>query len=361
MSFFGFTQFIESIKHINYHIGIFMAEKPTYEELEKRIKKLEMSALVLEQMKEHVTITDLAGTIIYVNNAQVKAFGYSKNEHIGRTIKMYGDDSGRGATQTEIIQSTLQNGSWQGEIVNYKADGSEIIMDCLTQAIYDNDGNPIYLCGVATDITEKKKRDNMLIEERDKAQQYFDVADVMMLYLDRNQNVIQINKKGCEILEYTKDEIIGRNWFENFLPKKNIVKIKNLYEKFMSGGKGIIEYYEKSILTKNGNEKIIAWHDSIIKDNAGNIKGVLTSGEDITERKQTEENLQISDLRLNMVGKASGVVVWDWDIITNELCWSDNYYEIFGYTEVDTLPTLESWSDFIHPNDAEKTELPLHI
>ena len=117
-----------------------MTEKPTYEELEKRVKELEMPALVLEQIKEHVTITDLTGTIIYVNNAQIKSLGYSKDKHIGSSVQIYGDDSKRGATQTEILQSTLRNGSRQGEIINYKADGREIIMDCLTQAIYD-DGN----------------------------------------------------------------------------------------------------------------------------------------------------------------------------------------------------------------------------
>jgi len=97
-----------------------------------------------------------------------------------------------------------------------------------------------------------------------------------------------------------------------------------------------------------------------IYDSSGNQIAVLLVMQDITERKETEKNLQISDLRLNMVGKASGVVVWDWNIITNELRWSDNFFEIFGYTEIDTLPTLESWSNFIHPNDAEKTLIGLN-
>jgi len=73
------------------------------------------------------------------------------------------------------------------------------------------------------------------------------------------------------------------------------------------------------------------------------------------ERERSEKKLLISDLRLKMVIKASDCVIWDWNIITNELDWDDAYYQVFGYTEEDTLPTLESWTDFIHPDDIKPT------
>jgi len=76
---------------------------------------------------------------------------------------------------------------------------------------------------------------------------------------------------------------------------------------------------------------------------------------DITERKRAQEKLGISDLRLNMVSKASGAVVWDWNLITDELDWNEEYYKVFGYSEIDTLPTIESWSDFVHKDDVENT------
>jgi PAS domain S-box-containing protein len=151
-----------------------------------------------------------------------------------------------------------------------------------------------YLLLTLLDISQPKQTDEILISERSRAQQYFDVAGVMLICLDRNQNISQINKKGCEILEYTEDEIIGKNWFDNFLPQKNIARVKNLFEKFMSGEKRGIEYYEKSILTKSGNEKIISWHDSIIKDDSGRVVKILSSGEDITERKQAVDALKKS-------------------------------------------------------------------
>ena len=56
-------------------------------------------------------------------------------------------------------------------------------------------------------------------------QDLLDVADFIYLALDLNQKVVLINKKGCEILGYSEEEIIGKNWFDNFLPK-DIVKAK---------------------------------------------------------------------------------------------------------------------------------------
>ncbi len=64
------------------------------------------------------------------------------------------------------------------------------------------------------DITERKRIEEVLRQERDKAQEYFDVAGVMLVAIDANRKVSLINKRGCEILGYKEEEIVGQNWFE---------------------------------------------------------------------------------------------------------------------------------------------------
>ncbi|MBI5741174.1 MAG: PAS domain S-box protein [Nitrospirae bacterium] len=81
------------------------------------------------------------------------------------------------------------------------------------------------------------------------------------------QDVLLINRKGCEILGYETDEIIGRNWFDNFLPGRNINETKSVFGKLMSGEVGPVEYYENPVLTKGGDERIIAWHNTVFRDN----------------------------------------------------------------------------------------------
>ena len=66
-----------------------------------------------------------------------------------------------------------------------------------------------------------RRTQEALREERDRAQRYLDIAGVMLIAIDRNGRVTLVNKKGCEILGYDESEIIGKRWFENFLPKKD--------------------------------------------------------------------------------------------------------------------------------------------
>ena len=138
-------------------------------EQRKAEEKLRLQALVLDQISDRVTVTDLKGVITYVNEADVKALGYSRDELIGVSTEKFGEDPERGATQREIIEKTLSEGRWRGEVVNFAADGSEIVMDCRTQVVHDDVGNPIALAGIATAITERKQWEKALQETNARA------------------------------------------------------------------------------------------------------------------------------------------------------------------------------------------------
>ena len=128
-------------------------------------------------------------------------------------------------------------------------------------------------------------------KERDKAQQYLDIAAVMILAINAAQKVILINRKGCAILGYKEEEIIGADWFDKFLPEKIRDEVKGAFTQLVSGELSPVEYFENTILTKSGDERLIAWHNTVIRDESGNVIGTLSSGDDITQRKQTEESL----------------------------------------------------------------------
>ncbi len=122
-------------------------------------------------------------------------------------------------------------------------------------------------------------------------QTFLDVAGVMFVALDKKGKVTLINQKGCDILGYNQQEIIGKNWFDHFLPKKGIKEVKSVFHQLMN--KQIQhEYYQNPVITKHGQERMIMWHNVILKDESENIIGTLSSGEDITEQKQAEKALQ---------------------------------------------------------------------
>lgn len=158
-----------------------------------------------------------------------------------------------------------------------------------------NSNGTLQIFGSTIDITEKKRVYAMLRSERNKAQNYFDVAKVMMLVLDIDLNIIQINKKGCSIIGYSEEEIIGKNCdiflTDNFKETIQTMLSSLLKDELKDDNKKSIEYCENPILTRTSEVKIIAWHNSILKDENGNIEGILCSGEDVTLRNETEFNL----------------------------------------------------------------------
>ncbi|MCX5633806.1 MAG: PAS domain S-box protein [Phycisphaerae bacterium] len=138
----------------------------TYKKLTQSEEQLRFQATLLDEIGDGVTATDFKGTITYVNQAQCNRIKISKDKLIGQSVEIYGQDPFLGATQEEIIQTTLEKGRWSGEICNTVSDGSKIIVECQTWLMKDKDGNPTGLCGVSRDITERKERERELLKHK---------------------------------------------------------------------------------------------------------------------------------------------------------------------------------------------------
>ncbi len=132
----------------------------------KRVEEqLSFQSMLLDQIQDLVTATDLEGRITYVNEAESRLFGTSADELIGQSVESYGEDPERGATQQEIIETTLAEGRWRGEVVNLTPEGRELVLDCRTNVLYDSLGEPIGILGISTDITERKEMERQLVQQ----------------------------------------------------------------------------------------------------------------------------------------------------------------------------------------------------
>jgi PAS domain S-box-containing protein len=170
--------------------------------------------------------------------------------------------------------------------------GKDVFLWGKASPIYDHNGNIIGAIESIRDITDRKWTEEALKKEKDKAQRYLDVAGVMLVVIDADQTVALINKKGCNVLGYSEEEIIGKNWIDMFVPERMHSGIKSVFTKLMNGDIAPAEYFENPVLTKMGMERTIAWHNTLLTDEFNNITGTLSSGEDITERKKAEEALK---------------------------------------------------------------------
>lgn len=150
----------------------------------------------------------------------------------------------------------------------------------------------------SSQIEERVDAEFRLVKERDRMQRYLDVAGVMLIVIDKDEDVQLINKKGLEILECIEDEVVDKNWFDNFIPEGDRGEVREIFSILYSSQSEAVEYCENPVLTRNGQERMVAWHNSVLKDPYGKVIAVLCSGEDITERKEAEGSLQEAHLEL---------------------------------------------------------------
>jgi len=162
---------------------------------------------------------------------------------------------------------------------------------------------------VQQELIERKQAEEALREERDRAQKHLDVVGVVLVAVDANRKVTLINKKGCEILGCKEEEIIGKDWFDNFLPERTKDEVVAIFDKLMAGKIKSVEYYESPVLTGTGGEIFIAWHNTVLTDETGKIIGALSSGEDITERRllwtKMVEYEELNKLKTNLLSTVS--------------------------------------------------------
>ncbi|MDD2267173.1 EAL domain-containing protein [Sulfuricurvum sp.] len=257
-----------------------------------------------------------------IDTAPVRIFWKNKElEYLGCNTA-FAKDAGKNSPE-EIIGKNDYQLSWKEQAELYRADDRHVIDARELKLSFEEpqttpDGGRIWLStskvplvnqydevigvlGIYDDITERKNIELALLREKTATQNYLDIVGVIILVLDTDKNVKLINQYGCEVIGYSAEEIIGKNWVEHFLPKRFQTKVDEVADSLTQEHKERITYFENPILTKSGEERLIAWRNTSLFDEKGNIIGLLTSGEDITERKKAEINLRATKERLKSI------------------------------------------------------------
>ncbi len=139
---------------------------------------------------------------------------------------------------------------------------------------------------------EQRRAAEFLQAEHDRLQQYLDVAKTLFVVIGRDEKIVLINKTGYDILGFDKTELTGKNWFDTVIPERFRESVRTGFHQLMAGDLDRLEFFENPVVTKNGEERLIAWHNTLLKDAHGTIISSLSSGEDITESRQAADALR---------------------------------------------------------------------
>jgi len=137
-------------------------------ERKKAEKELQIKSMAIDSSIDAVAISDIRGIITYVNPAFLRFWGYdSLEEVLGTRAKQYRE---KPANASEILGTLYNGGSWHGEVTAIKKDGLRFKASVSINMVPDDKGKPIAILAAFTDITEQKRREELLRSERDRAQ-----------------------------------------------------------------------------------------------------------------------------------------------------------------------------------------------
>lgn len=269
------------------------------ESLAERTRAEARYRALIQTSPDAVAATDLKGNLTEVSQRTVALHGYANAaELMGRSaFDMIAPRDRQRAM--ENMARVAREGVVEG--VRYamlRKDGTEFIGELNSRQVKDVDGKPAGFIATVRDVTKREADEKALQEalrrerkaeeklggERDLARKYLGLADFIMIAIGADQKVTFINRKGCEVLGYREDEILGRNWFDSFIPAKGRKRVREVFGKLMAGEMAEAGYYENEVLAKGGRSRLVRWHNTILRDD-GHIIGTLSSGEDITARK----------------------------------------------------------------------------
>ena len=198
--------------------------------------------------------------------------------------------------------------------------------------------------GFLFETDEQQRLNNRLTFEQRRTRDYLELSATLLLRRDMDGKVIEINKKGCELLEDSEEEILGKDWIDSFVHRESQAQAHAVFQQMINGK---IEPNREStglrLITKNGKEIITNWRNRLVKTRAGEIIGVMSSGEDVTERVRLETELKESEEKYRSIFNESqaGIVIIDAE--TGRIAECNREFENQTGRKSDELNRMKIW------------------
>ncbi len=242
-------------------------------------------ASIVEKSADGILVLGSDGEVLYANPSAIDLLGYDE---------VFLKQATFGTPIVNVEDATLH-------IV--RPDGKIRDVEIRTTAIDWFGRNALMV--MLRDMTEQQRYEQALRQEKELTEKYLNVAGVMFVILDRNGRVVRVNRKTCEVLGRENNDLLGRDWITAVMPVEARDDFREVLDHLMAGQITPYEYVEASILTGTGETRLISWHNALLKDENGSVIGAVSSGEDITERKEMENRLAESEMRYRLLFERS--------------------------------------------------------
>ena len=246
---------------------------------------------IFENAAVGITQVDLNGVLVDANDKFCEMLGYTRAELCGTAIRAltHTDDYGRGAS----FRMRAMNGetsAMAGEKRLIRRDGEVIYVRRTMSVVRDNAGVPVFIISVVEDVSERKRAEEALRLSEQILRATFSQAGVGIVISAPDLRILQVNDKYCDMLGYTRDEMLGRT-VEIFNSSADMGEVIVNRERLMRGELDHASR-ERLLMCKDGARIWVAHWTSLVRDQHGTVQHFVTVAQDIRERKAAEEQLK---------------------------------------------------------------------
>ena len=245
-------------------------------------------AELFESLREGILISTPEGKLLDANPALVRMLGYESKEDLQRLSfrDVYDDPADRDALVRELAKTGVVN---DREVVLIRKDGKRL--RCLTSgfAIRDASGRPVRLQGTVVDITERREIERRLHEEQEFGRRLVECFPHLIVVLDREGRFTFVSERIHDILGISPAEYMGKPIGQRTDPEDHR-KLSEMHQDIVSGRKRQVQI-EIRARHADGTWRSVQVNASPLYDEKGQISGVVSSGQDVTESKRIEQQL----------------------------------------------------------------------
>ena len=334
----GFVSFVSDVTEHN-------RAEAARRQIEERYRTL------AEATVDIVYIVDREGVLQYANRSAAARIGIDAAALVGkRQQDLFPPEAAR--LHLERLARVFETGQMGENDEVFHFGPHEVWLNIRSIPLRDEQGRVTAVMGVCRDVTGRKRAEEALRAERNRAQQYLDVAAIVMVALDNAGNITLLNRRGHEILGYQEGALARQELVPHVRAAARARRSPGRLSR-IDGRKNSIRSNTTKIpwSPAPARSAIIAWHNALLTGADGQVIGTLSSGIDVTEQKLAEQRLRDSEERFREAMEATSDGLWDWNVETGEVYYSPAYFRMLGYEDGDHAPNLESWADLLHPDD----------
>lgn len=310
---------------------------------------------VFDSIGDGITVLDLAGNIVDVNETVLRIKGYDREDVIGRFGLDFVAEKDH-ARATEGIMGLFSGEVEQTPGTEYALlakDGSEIPCEASASLLRDGAGNVVGLISVERDLTERKKDERRLRENEEQYRMLVETSPHGIQENDISGLITFSNKAHHEMNGYAEGEIKGKYIWDLLVTNHDKEELQAYFAKLVSEQPLPVPYFVKN-RTKDGRviEVQVDWN--YMHDEQGQLVGFVSIITDITERKRVEQRLQESEDLLKRAEKLAGTGSWQWNLRSNKFVISDGMRLLYGTERKEFTDFKDIVETLVHPDDREE-------